>query len=222
MICAPIIEQDIEMMVKSANSANSDIVELRLDYLDNFAGLEKKIESVNKPKIITCMPKWEGGLFCGTERERAEILLESLKSCGSTDYVSIELKTGKDFLNEIMSAAKNKKIKVIISHHDSEKTPEKEEILKILESEKQAGADIAKVAFTPKNYSDVLTVLSVLNNNLKIPVIAISMGELGKVSRVVGLLMGSYLTFASLEKGRESAGGQMSVDEVRGALGFFR
>jgi len=221
MICAPIIEQDIEMMVKSANLANSDLIELRLDYLNNFAGL-KRIESVNKPKIITCMPKWDGGLFCGTERERAEILLESLKFCGSTDYVSVELKTGKNFLNEVASAAKARKIKVIISHHDFEKTPGREEILKIIGSEKQAGADIAKVAFTPENYGDVLTVLSVLNNNLKIPVIAISMGELGKISRVAGLLMGSYLTFASLGKGKESAGGQMSVDEVREALKFFK
>ena len=222
MICTPIIESNIEAMVTLASSASSDIVELRLDCLTDFSAL-KKIEKVNKPKIITCMPEWEGGLFKGEENERINILLEAMKFCTSSDYVSIELKTGKKFLDKIADAAKKKGIKVIISNHNFRETPGKEEILEILELEEKTGADIAKVAFMPKDYGDVLTVLSALvDNDLKIPVIAISMGELGKISRVVGLLMGSYLTFASIEKGKESAKGQMSVDEVRGALEFFK
>jgi len=222
MICAPIIEPDIDAMVSSANSANSDLVELRLDYLHTFSNLEK-IKNINKPKIITCMPEWEGGLFKAEEDERIDILLEALNFCSSLDYVSIEFKTEKILLDKIIESAKKKKIKVIISNHNFQETPKKEEILNILELEEKAGADIAKVAFMPKNYSDVLTVLSVLvDNDLKIPVIAISIGKLGKISRVIGLLMGSYLTFASVEKGRESAVGQMSVDEVREALKFFK
>jgi len=222
MICAPIIEPDIDAMVSSANSANSDLVELRLDYLHTFSNLEK-IKNINKPKIITCMPEWEGGLFKAEEDERIDILLEALNFCSSLDYVSIEFKTEKILLDKIIESAKKKKIKVIISNHNFQETPKKEEILNILELEEKAGADIAKVAFMPKNYSDVLTVLSVLvDNDLKIPVIAISIGKLGKISRVIGLLMGSYLTFASVEKGRESAVGQMGVDEVREALKFFK
>jgi len=225
MICAPIIESDIDSMVTLANSANSDIVELRLDYLDDkdndFSNLNK-IELINKPKIITCMPEWEGGLFSCDEQNRIEILLEALNFCSPSDYVSIELKTKKEFLDKIVIAAKDKKIKVIIAHHNFVETPRKEEILKILNSEILAGADIAKVAFMPEDYGDVLTVLSVLTDNkIKIPVIAISMGEIGKISRVAGLLMGSYLTFASAAKGKESAKGQMGVDEVREVLKFF-
>ncbi len=222
MICSPIIETEIDAMTTLANQADSDLVELRLDYLKDYSILEK-IGEVNKPKIITCMPEWEGGLFKGSENERVRVILDSLEFCDSSDYVSIELKTGKENLNKILTAAKKKKIRVIISSHNFRETPKKKEILKILSEEEKAGADIAKVSFMPENHGDVLTVLSVLTDNkLKIPIIAISMGELGKITRVAGLLMGSYLTFASLEKGRESAKGQMSVKEVREALKFFK
>ena len=52
-------------------------------------------------------------------------------------------------------------------------------------------------------------------NKTGIPLIAISMGEKGKITRVLGPLLGSYLTFAAIATGKESAPGQMTVKDLR-------
>jgi len=51
-------------------------------------------------------------------------------------------------------------------------------------------------------------------NDVGIPIIAVSMGEYGKISRILGPLLGSYLTFAAPAKGREAAPGQLTVEEL--------
>lgn len=212
MICAPIIESNLDEMIKVANSNNADLVEIRLDYLSKFDKPEK-LGEIKKPLIVTCMPKWEGGRFKGTEDERISILQDAIKF---SDYLSIELRTKEVLRDRIIDKAKERGVKVIVSYHDFERTPDKDEILKILKKEKEANADIAKIAFTPRSYEDVLRTMEVLSENkLEIPIIAISMGELGKISRVLGPLFGSYLTFASVSKEKYSAPGQLTVDELR-------
>lgn len=212
MICASITEPLVNEMVKTANSTHADIVEIRMDYLREVKGIEK-LEEIKKPLIATCMPQWEGGRFKGSEDERISILQDAIKF---SDYISIELRTKEVLRNKIINEAREGGVKVIVSYHDFEKTPNEEEILEILKKEQEAGGDIAKIAFMPKNYEDILKTMKVLlENKLKIPIIAISMGELGKISRILGPLFGSYLTFASPGKGKESAPGQLTVDELR-------
>jgi len=46
-------------------------------------------------------------------------------------------------------------------------------------------------------------------------IIALCMGEEGKISRIMAPYFGSYLSFASLERGAESAPGQLTVEEMR-------
>lgn len=215
MICAPIIEKELDSMIEIANSTNADSVELRLDYLTEFTGIDE-LSEIQKPIIATCMPKFEGGNFAGTEEERIEILRQTIDF---STHLTLELKTDSKLRDPLIREAKKKGVKVILSCHDFNSTPSKEEILSILEQEEKAGADIAKVAFMPKNQTDVLnTLAAVTENPTKIPVIAIAMGELGKVSRILGPALGSYLTYASTVKGRESAPGQLTVDEVRKVL----
>jgi len=218
MICASITEKEIDSMIKVANSTDSDIVELRLDYLTEFSGIDK-LKGVQKPTIATCMPKWEGGNFEGTEEERIGVLKRAIEF---SSHVTIELKTGNALRNQLIREAKDKGIKVIVSYHDFNSTPEKDEILSILRQEEKAGADIAKVAFMPTNHTDVLNTLTAITEDpTKLPVIAISMGELGKVSRILGPVLGSYLTYASPTEGKESAPGQLTVEELRKVLGII-
>jgi 3-dehydroquinate dehydratase-1 len=184
-ICVSIAEPTAEGAIAAAEAADADIIEIRLDCLKSVKGIEK-IAGIGKPVMATCMPKWEGGMFAGKEGDRAAILTDSLKYA---DYVSLELRTEKELRNRIINEnRKNKKntAKVIISYHDHEKTPEKQEIKRIIREEHDAGADIAKVAFFASDVRDVLRVMDALaENETGIPVIAISMGEKGKVSRIM-------------------------------------
>jgi len=44
------------------------------------------------------------------------------------------------------------------------------------------------------------------------------MGPLGRISRIACPLMGGYMTFASLEKGQESASGQIPAPDMKKIL----
>jgi 3-dehydroquinate dehydratase type I len=43
------------------------------------------------------------------------------------------------------------------------------------------------------------------------------MGKEGKISRIISPLVGSYLTYAALTKGKETAPGQITVSELKKA-----
>ena len=82
------------------------------------------------------------------------------------------------------------------------------------------GADIAKIAVMPKDYADVLTLLGATlkarTGAVKVPIVTMSMGPEGEVTRVAGGLFGSDLTFAV---GKEaSAPGQIPITDLRQAM----
>jgi 3-dehydroquinate dehydratase type I len=211
MICATITEPVIENMADAANFSSADLVEIRLDCLEKHTGLEK-LQKVSKPIIITCMPASEGGKFLGEEEDRIEILFEAVKYA---DYVSLELSAKKEFRDRILYEAHSRDARVISTYHDYKKTPSVKEIKEILKKQKKTGADIAKVAFQANDYSDVMNLMGILTeNDVGIPIIAVSMGEYGKISRILGPLLGSYLTFAAPSKGLEAALGQLTVEEL--------
>jgi 3-dehydroquinate dehydratase type I len=216
MICVSIIEPDAASMTEAANIAPTDIVELRLDALSGCfdASFLKKIK---KKKIVACMPSWEGGRFRGSEDERMKILHGSLPY---VDYVTVELRTEKAALDALLKGAKELGVKVILSFHDFKETPDKEKIISILNDEKSAGADVAKVAFLAEEEGDVLRLMQAFvaardDPAFKLPIIAVSMGEAGKISRVVAPLLGSFLTYAAQSRGKESAPGQLTFDEIK-------
>ncbi len=215
MICAVLREKTVVLMVKVALKNNADVFEIRLDCLKDLRNLDK-LSLIKKPKIATCMPKWEGGFFNGSEKERLKLLSSVLDK---VQYATIELNCKPPARAAFIRQAKSRGVKVIVAYHDFKKTPGVKKILQIIRREKKAGADIAKVAFTPKKHSDVLAVMEALaSNESGLPVIALSMGERGKISRVVGPLLGSYLTFASVGRGRESASGQLTVGDLKAVL----
>ncbi|MBN2014691.1 MAG: type I 3-dehydroquinate dehydratase [Candidatus Altiarchaeota archaeon] len=222
MICVSLIESSVDSMVEKANLAPSEIIELRLDYLSDFSDLEA-LSKIGKRKIISCMPSWEGGEFTGPEDERVSILSKSLDFA---DFVTVELNTDPKLRDSLVEAAKKRDVGVIVAYHDFKATPPRKEIIKTLNKEVAAEADIAKVAFTAKNYREVLTLMEVLTDvkedpSFLIPVIVVSMGHFGRISRILAPLLGSYLTYASVDKGKASAPGQLTFDELNWILGVL-
>ena len=107
-------------------------------------------------------------------------------------------------------------MKTIVSSHDFSRTPSREEMLNRLLQMEEGGADIAKLAVMPEHPEDVLELLSVTcqfsDGAGHIPLITMSMGELGCVSRLCGRIFGSAVTFGSA--GCASAPGQISAEEL--------
>jgi len=215
MICAPIMEKESRYVLKSAERAidlGADILEFRIDTLENpdSSEIQQLIIDIDHPIIATNRMKLEGGFFSGTEEERISILI---KAAEYADIVDIELQTLDKLRGKVIKASKSN----IISYHDFKKTPTFEELLDVVKKEKEIG-DIAKFAVMANNYKDTLTVLKVL---LEVQnTIGISMGEIGKYTRVVAPLFGSPITFASIDK--ESAPGQLDIETTRNILGNLR
>ena len=84
-------------------------------------------------------------------------------------------------------------------------------------------ADVAKVAVMPQKLEDVLTLMQATlaaSRELRIPVISMSMGAWGALSRLFGGVFGSALTFAV--GAASSAPGQVPIEDVRAALALLR
>ena len=110
--------------------------------------------------------------------------------------------------------------KVITSHHDFHETPSSDVLFMLLEQMKHSNADIVKLAVMPQNTDDVLKLLAETNHFHKRypnqPLITMSMGKLGVVSRVCGEAFGSCVTFGAGKNA--SAPGQVPMAKLEEIL----
>ena len=135
------------------------------------------------------------------------------------DALDCELSVGEAAFSRIAACAHDAGVSLVGSSHDFQKTPERTEIVRRLTLMERLGADVCKIAVMPKTRADVLTLMQAAleaDESLCAPLIAISMGPLGAITRVGGELFGSCLTFGAV--GQTSAPGQMDARALRGAL----
>ena len=223
VVCVPIVARDTEEAVTIAGNAaasGADILEVRADYIDglnpgNVGELLGALSgAVSLPMIYTNRLWVEGGARQAPEHERVDSVLAAIE-CGKVALVDIELATEPSLRNRVLELATARGVAVIVSYHNFISTPSKEAILSIVRGEAEAGCNIIKFAVTPSDPRDVLVALHATweaKQMTGLPVISMSMGSVGKFSRVVGALYGCDLTFASL--GRTSAPGQIAVSEI--------
>ncbi len=204
-ICAVIVNTDLNA-VKGAE-ALVDLFEVRIDIIgDGWQGLVKQLK---KPWIATNRTIDEGGNWTGNEARRIEGLLQAIEL--GADMVDVEFRTKN--LKNIIPLVK-RRVKCILSFHDIEKTPPLEEMKDIASRQSIAGADICKVVTTAKEFRDNLAVLQLISEFSENKIVAFAMGQIGQVSRLFSPLVGADFVYASIEKGKESAPGQMTVQEL--------
>lgn len=232
-ICIPITDVTRDGIIGRARSfagLNADLVEWRLDF---FAGYEREVVSVaeelrrileGKKLIVTLRTVQEGGEENGSRFDYRALLTE-LAASGVPHFVDVEIRRGRETMEEIRSAAQKAGTKVIGSYHDFEKTPSGEQIISILTEAKELGAHIGKFACMPSEEEeqgrrDVETLLAATEQMKmaypEFPLITMSMGEMGKDSRRYGGLYGSEVSFACV--GTASAPGQMELGELNGVF----
>jgi len=208
LICAPIMEKNMEKIPQIATEytqRGADILELRIDAMENpsKAKVRELAANIQAPFIATNRLSTEGGLFKGSEKERIELLTAAAEEA---EYIDIELQTKKEELKKIIELP----IKKIVSYHNFHETPTLEILSRIVREEKRIG-DIAKIAVMPKTMKDTLTILELSSKENDL--IAISMGELGKHTRIITPLFGSPITYAT--GGKPSAPGQLEIEKTR-------
>ena len=208
-LCAALTGENNEMFLRQMSSVEQDVdcIELRIDYLLN----QKKISLIalknatKKDIIITCRRQDEGGRWSGSEMDRLQVLQDAYTLGFS--YVDVELKTleEKKFTIPIKTGTKT-----ILSFHDFKKTPDMNELKKIIARMQRFKPHIKKIATMIQNENDILNLYATLihkkkNDNYCV----IGMGEVGKQTRIVAPLLGSTITYCSINSGG-TAPGQLS------------
>ena len=215
---------EVLRQAEALKQLDPDLVEWRIDGYENVEDIDDSLEVLkalrekigNIPLIFTCRIDAEGGfrqIGAGTRLR----LIQTAIGSGLLDLADVEMCNETSFIEDVKDAARQNEARLIFSYHNFEKTPDEAFIIDKLVQAQQMGADIAKVAVMPKDYSDVLVLLSATlkarTEYLRIPIITMSMGPEGGVTRLAGGLFGSDLTFAI---GKEaSAPGQIPIEALR-------
>ncbi len=205
-ICAVIINKDLEA-IRQAEPL-TDLFEVRIDLIGN--GWQDIAKQLQRPWLACNRRADEGGAWPGNESSRIDELLQAIEL--GAGIVDLELRTGN--LAKAVQEVKGR-AQCLLSFHDLAGTPPLAGLREIVQRQIAAGADICKVITTARRFEDNLTVLQLIAESLPARVIAFAMGPLGLISRACCPLAGGDFTYASIEPGKESAPGQITVKEMR-------
>ena len=228
-ICVPIVARNMRGIFSQARSTNSkkfDIVEWRVDFFEDFNNLHEVRRAARvlhgilgeRPILFTYRTPAEGGCHDITPEYYFQLNRIAIEE-HMADCIDLELFSGDDQIRETIEYAHNNNVYVIISSHDFEKTPPKEELVNRMRHAEQLGADILKLSVMPNNSHDVLELLSAteqMHEESDRPIVTMSMGKLGKISRLSGEIFGSAMTFGTI--GYASAPGQINIGPLHDVL----
>lgn len=229
-VIIPIVEQaEAAILEKAAefSTLQADCVEWRVDLFEGAKDLRAvahclaklRVALKNKLLLVTLRTKAEGGNLA-LSREEYLRYLHTVLDTDCTDLIDIEFFTAGTELPGLIGDAHTAGAAVVCSSHDFQKTPPKAELVSRMIQMQQAGADLPKLAVMPQSRTDVLELLAataeMADLHPETPVITMSMGALGAVSRLAGEAFGSAMTFAN--PGQASAPGQVSLDVVNEVL----
>lgn len=204
MICVPIKKKDINELIRDFKEAQekADLCEIWFEELSPDSA-EQNIEKIFKEKKKPILYK------AGSDQEK---ILSILKH--GVDYIDLDFSSKPALIKKIKKDFP--KTRIIISFHDFETTPKTADLCSIASKMKKKGADIIKIATMAKSASDSYRMLGFINKmrEEKNDVIALCMGEEGRLTRAAGHLMGNYLMYAPLRKSDQTAPGQILLDEL--------
>jgi 3-dehydroquinate dehydratase I len=229
LLCVPLVARDLAGLLDQARAVHTlaaDVVEWRADSFEDLsresvqaAARELRTILSVEPIIFTLRAREEGGAAPIPADARSAVILDAVGT-GLVDLIDVELFNGPSFIGPLLEASRPGGVRVILSFHDFQRTPEDDVLQATVGEMARLGADIAKVACMPQDPGDVLRLLHATYRARlafpSLPLITMSMGRLGLASRVAGFLFGSDMSFAV---GRQaSAPGQIPIAELRSMI----
>lgn len=218
-ICIAVTAPDTRSALEAVKPLEKDIdvVEIRVDTMQQVS-IPELTAHISRPLLFTNRPEWEGGSFSGPEEERISPLLEAVQHKAA--YVDLELKTSHEYREQLLAEIHGSQSRLIISYHDFVSTPDSTELSAILQEQINSGAHIGKIVTMAHSYLDVLRVLNLQCDAQRqdFTLIAFCMGEEGKLSRILTLLLGGFMTYAAIDEHQATAPGQLTVHQIKKAL----
>lgn len=231
LICTPLVGRLKEEVLRELAvilPKQPDVIEWRVDHFRNIGNLSEVLEVARQireaagpiPILFACRSANEGGESIPLDDAGVVRLHSALCESGLVDIIDYELGNAAGHRERLRMASRAHGVALILSYHNFHATPDAAALFAAFAEAERCGADIAKVAVMPRSPEDVLTLLGATwraSEAVGIPLIGLSMGGLGAVSRMASGVFGSALTFAVGES--SSAPGQFPIEELRAVLG---
>ena len=197
--------QNIDQLLRMISQKKPDLVEFRLDNLNNFDLLEEIAKKKTFPAIATDR----------SYRDTATTK-KFLVGAASAGFEFVDLDSASPFANAVIPEVKSLGAEVIMSFHDFSKTPSPDDLKQALQSQIKAGGDICKVVTTAVHPHDNLSILRfVEEQSSRTRLVSFAMGHQGVPSRILSPLFGAEFTFAALDEASKTADGQLTIDNLR-------
>jgi 3-dehydroquinate dehydratase-1 len=234
LICTPLLGRTLEQLMAELAVVlpkQPDMLEWRVDYFDAIGDSAAVIAAARAikqaagslPVLFTRRSSLEGGEKIALNEDQVIAMYTAVCESKSIDLIDYEMANDAANINRVRMAAKANGIKLVLSFHNFSYTPGLETLSGKFLSAEQWGADVAKVAVMPRDLDDVLTLLTATreaSKKLRIPLISMSMGPYGAMTRLFGWTFGSALTFAV--GASSSAPGQVPIEDLHTALAILQ
>ena len=234
LTCSPLVGRTRErLLAEAANVAakKPDVIEWRVDYFEGIADAKSVIDTGgamrktvgDTPLIFTRRSVKEGGERIAIGDEEVVRLYDAVAASGLLDFIDFEMGNDPEHVRRVRESTRRHGTRLILSYHNFSETPSQEFMVQRFLEAERLGADVAKVAVMPRNRADVLALLAATaqaDDKARIPLISMSMGPLGSVTRMIGGMFGSSLSFAVGEG--SSAPGQLPIADLNAVYDVIR
>lgn len=211
-ICIPVCEATADDTIAAIRRAAelADIVEIRFDCLiaDQLHRTIKALPDIPATYLFTHRPSDQGGARDMLFSERLTFWQSILNERRPPFIIDLEADV------KLTMAVQTNNVRRIVSYHDlvgGLADPEH-----LFECVNALDPDIIKLAVWADDITDAIPVWKLIERarSENREIIAIAMGEAGKWTRILGPAHGAFLTFASLDTGKETAGGQITAKDM--------
>ena len=234
LICTPLVGRTLDKLLAELDVVlpkEPDVLEWRVDFFEQIgdtalviaAARTIKTRAGEIPLLFTRRSTIEGGEKIALNEGQVIALYTAVCESKSIDLIDYEMANDAANIVRVRAAAKANDIKLVLSFHNFSYTPGLETLVAKFLTADQLGADVAKVAVMPRDLDDVLTLLSATrqaSKKLRIPLISMSMGPYGSLTRLFGWTFGSALTFAV--GASSSAPGQVPIEDLNTVLAILK
>lgn len=226
MICTTIQNRTLEEIMNLLESSEPRIqmAEIRLDRCPlSIEEIEYLFSSSDTPLVVTCRVVDDGN---GTWEEAEEKLTAAVEAGAA--FLDLEIEAPKEIGKRLRRACTEYGTTMIRSSHFFAGTPSDDVLRNTVEKCRKFGGEIVKIAAMAKSGEDVARVLALYSSiastnsaaetQRPVELVAFSMGEIGKVSRLDCLKLGSPFTYAALNENEAAAPGQWCYSEMLTAV----
>lgn len=192
---------------------DADIIEWRADFLPKEAILQVAPAIFEKfagrELLFTLRTRAEGGEIELSSEEYVQIIKEVARLY-QPDYVDFEYYSHRDVFEQMLDFPN-----LVLSYHNFQETPDN--MMEILSELTSLTPKVVKVSVMAHTEQDVLDLMNFTRGfktlNPEQEYVTVSMGKIGKVSRITSDMTGSSWSFASLDT--ESAPGQIALSSMK-------